>query len=395
MRVLLLCNKFPFPAKDGSSIALMRMIDTMLEAKMEVDLFSLNTLKHFKDPQQLEAKYGDRLNVYSHTLNTNINAGNTLVNLIGNEPFHVSRFFNKVVEKEIAHILEQNEFDIIQFEGIFMSPYLDVVRKYSKAKCVLRPHNVEYKIWERFIKVERNVLKNIYLSIQTKRLKAFEIEYARRFDGIATISEADAIFFKKHNHNKVESIVCGINTDEYPNLSSEKNNFFHLGAMDWMPNISGIEWFLKEVWPLVLAKLPEANFTMGGHGMNGDFLKLKQNGVTVLKEVESAESFYRENGIMIVPLLSGSGIRIKIIEGLSYGKAIISTSVGAEGIQVKNEENILLRDAPEDFAEAMVELYENREKRIQLGKNARDLATSTFDLKTLGQKLTQFYKTLN
>lgn len=394
MKALILCNKFPYPAADGSSIAIMRMIDTILAANIQVSLFSLNTKKHFKDTSALEKAYSGKLNITSVDVLTDITASNTVANLVTGQPFHVSRFFVSEVSEKLEMFLQNETFDIIQFEGIFMGPYLDVVRKNSNAKCVLRPHNIEYSIWERFIKSERNGLKSLYLQLQTRRLKKYELEIIPQFDGIVPISDADRTYIESVVDNPILTIPCATDLKDYKESPSEKSNFFHIGAMDWMPNVSGIEWFLDNVWPLVLAKLPDATFNLAGRNMPDNLMTNSQKGVTVIGEVESAEAFYKENGILVVPLLSGSGIRIKIIEGLSYGKAIVSTTIGAMGISLNANENIMISDTPEAFADAMIQLHEDKNLRLALGKSARFLAQQKFDVNTLGNQISEFYNRL-
>ncbi len=394
MKALVLCNKFPYPSTDGSSIAIMRMIDTLLAANIEVSLFSLNTKKHYKDPSALKKAYGDKLSITSVDVLTDITASNTFANLMTGQPFHVSRFYTSEVSQNLTELLQKENFDIIQFEGIFMGPYLELVRRYSDAKCVLRPHNIEYRIWERFLNSEKNVLKSLYLQLQTRRLKAYELEIIPQFDGIVPISDADNTFIQSLVSKPILTVPCATDLTKYEEAPSEEANFFHIGAMDWMPNISGMEWFLSAVWPLVLAILPNATFTLAGRDMPKNLLLNKQKGVSVVGEVESADTFYKENGILVVPLLSGSGIRIKIIEGLSYGKAIVSTSIGAMGISLNNNENILISDTPEGFANSMVTLHEDKELRLKLGKNARALSQQMFDVQRLGKQISEFYNRL-
>lgn len=395
MKTLVLCNKFPYPSTDGSSIAIMRMIDTLLAANIEVSLFSLNTKKHFKETKALKLAYADKLNITSVDVLTDITASNTLANLLTGQPFHVSRFYVSDVSERLKDLLKEEAFDVIQFEGVFMGSYLDLVKKHSKAKCVLRPHNIEYRIWERFIKSEKNGFKSLYLQLQTRRLKKYELEIIPQFDGIIPISDSDNTFIQSIVSKPILTIPCATDLSKYNEAPSEKANFFHIGAMDWMPNVSGIEWFLEKVWPIVLSKLPNATFNLAGRNMPDSLISTKQKGITVVGEVESADDFYKENGILVVPLLSGSGIRIKIIEGLSYGKAIISTTIGAMGINLTSGENIIISDSPEDFAASMIKLHEDKELRLSIGKNARVLAKQKFDVKALGSEISEFYNLLS
>ncbi|MCT4623006.1 MAG: glycosyltransferase family 4 protein, partial [Schleiferiaceae bacterium] len=207
------------------------------------------------------------------------------------------------------------------------------------------------------------------------------------------ISAEDGKFFSQFGKRQL-SMPCALEMSNYPDFPSTKNNFFHFGAMDWMPNVNGVKWLIKEVWPKVVSEIEEAKLVIAGKNMPEDLLGINDKGVEVVGEVDDSSEFYEDNGIMLVPLLSGSGIRIKIIEGLGYGKTIVSTKIGSEGIPVESKKEIVIADDAEAFAQAMIELYSNLESRLKIGKQARLFAQENYGTDKLSVELLNFYNSI-
>ena len=270
--------------------------------------------------------------------------------------------------------------------------------KYSKAKIVLRAHNVENKIWERHLSNSKKSILNFYLSLQNKRLKKFEAEIVKQMDAIVPITDYDKTLFEEMGFKKnIFTCITGVDVNLYQtkvNVPVKPKTVFCFGSMDWMPNQEAVQWFLQNCWPKISEAVNDAKFVIAGRGMPKSFLQLNLPNVLVIENVIDSKAFYEQHEIMLVPLLSGSGLRIKIIEGLAYGKPIVSTSVGAEGIYCINKKDILIADSSEDFSNAVIELLNNTNYRKELEKNASGFAFKEFDNKNVVSKLVQFYKTL-
>jgi glycosyltransferase involved in cell wall biosynthesis len=162
--------------------------------------------------------------------------------------------------------------------------------------------------------------------------------------------------------------------------------------MNWVPNEEGIRWFLTEVWPLLHKDLKDLNLYLAGREMPDWLTNLSLQNVIVLGEVKDAAEFIRSKAICIAPLLSGSGIRVKIIESMALGKAVVSTTVGAEGINYTHGSNILIADSPQDFYHSVKFLYENPEKVSEIGTNARQLIEKEHSTKKIIEELVSFYR---
>lgn len=390
MKILILCNKLPYPANDGSSIAIAKMIEGFVAEKADLFVLSLNTVKHFKNPESIPEAVKNAAHFTVVDVNTNPTSRKAFVNLFQKLPFHVSRFFQPPVAEKLVALLRKNDFDVVQVEGLFMMPYAQLIKKHSTAKIALRTHNIEHRIWERAVESTAQPVLKAFLKTQTRKLKRYEWFCAHLADGIVAISEKDEEYFLDHNEVSI-TIPCGIDNADANHLI-DNHHFFHLGAMDWFPNQQGIDWLVKNVWPIVFAANNKLTLHLAGRAMDEKLLNLKAEGIVVHGEIDDASEFRKTHGIMLVPLLAGSGIRIKIIEGMAEGIPTISTRIGAEGILAENGQEIVFADTAADFANAMLHLANNAELCQQIGKNAAILAEQKFLNKNLAHKLMAFYR---
>lgn len=396
MKILLLSNKVPYPAHDGSSIAIASMVDALLKNGAEVSLLSLNTAKHFKEEKDILEALPRKLRFYQVYLDNRITTAGAFFNLLGNSAFHVSRFHHKGFSRLLAEILEEEDFDVIQLEGLAMAVYLKEIRKLTSTKVVLRAHNMEGRIWQRHIENEKKWLRRKYLEIQVSRLSDFEIRMVKEVDALVTISEEDLRNFRIVVKSKVSiSIPCGVDLKDYPRCSgnSETVDIAYLASFDWLPNRQGAWWFVNEVWPLVQQQCPEATFRLGGRHMSANLKSLEMPRIEVMEEVPDMRAFICSARLVVVPLLAGSGMRIKVLENMALGKCQVSTSIGAEGIEVSHGGDIILADTPQRMALGIVALLKNPAQRKTLGDQARLTVEKYYSNARLGEQLVEFYET--
>jgi glycosyltransferase involved in cell wall biosynthesis len=164
--------------------------------------------------------------------------------------------------------------------------------------------------------------------------------------------------------------------------------------MDWMPNIEAVDWLLNHVWKEVIKQEPNAKLVLAGRGMPERIKKIACENITVIDTIKDSTEFYNSYDIMLVPLLSGSGLRIKLVEGLAYGKAIITTSIGAEGIPYSANKDLLIADTDTEFTKAIITLLSNSDLKLELQTSARTLAEDNFSYKVIAKHLITFYNTL-
>ena len=277
MNILQLCKKFPYPPKDGEVIGIWMYSKGFHFHHHRVTILAMNTRKHFFAPELLPDDWKNVADIKSVKVNSNVNFGNLFLNLFSNRCYNIERFYSKEYERELIELLQKENFDLIQLEGVYLSQYVTVIRKYSKAKIVLRTQNVEFEIWERET-VTSSFPKNRYLKLMAHRMKQFELAMLNKYDAIVPVSKRDATTFKQLGC-KIPMQVCehGVDTDLLQPIETvtEKNSVFHIGSMDWRPNLLGLEWFIENCWQNILKEIPEAKLFLAGRNFPEDWKQKK------------------------------------------------------------------------------------------------------------------------
>jgi len=396
MRILQLMNKVPWPPKDGGAIACLNLTKGFSMLGHEVTVLSMNTSKHhirIKDmPADLRRKADFRLVEVPASINW-IEA--TLNLLFSRLPYNAQRFISDEFSHELVKLLTEKSFDVIQLEGLYLCPYIPVIRKYSEALISYRAHNIEYEIWERTATLSEG-LRSKYLRNLSRRIKRFEVSYLNTYDLLVPITDRDGIILDKLGNSKPRhtsqtgidfaSLVPTARKLEFPSL-------FHIGALDWAPNQEGLIWFFNHCWPKIHSQNPELKFYLAGRNAPDWFERLiKQEGVEYLGEINDAYDFINSKAVMVVPLFSGSGMRIKIIEGMALGKPIVTTDIGTEGIPTENGKNILIANDADRFVDAINQLIHDRDLSNRIGKSAIGFIQEKFDNLSQAEALIEFYK---
>jgi glycosyltransferase involved in cell wall biosynthesis len=397
MKILQLCLKPPLPARDGGCIAMNNITQGLLAAGHKVKILTIFTQKHDFLPDQIPQDYLEQTGIEGVYIDTRVNPVDAFSSILTSDSYNISRFFSTDYDIKLTKLLKKEQFDIIHLESLFMTPYVGTIRRYCKTPIVLRSHNLEFVIWEKIARGTKNVVKRAYLNYLTKKLRQYELSMLNEVSGIAAISEEDkkrilALGVQK----KIRTIPFGIDLAKYSVESKVQPEFalFHLGAMDWGPNLEGILWFLKSIWPSIHEKYPKLKMYLAGRNMSDEIRKIELPNVEMVGEVEDAIAFMQSKAIMVVPLLSAGGIRVKIIEGLALGKTVISTTLGAEGLDCTNRKNILLADRPDEWLQAIDDLMNDPGLLKSLGEQGRIHASSHFNNTQITSQLVNFYKEL-
>ena len=400
MKILQLSNKVPYPPSDGGVIAVLSLAVGLADLGHDVTVLSMTTLKHNFDVKAIPKSFSDKIQFESVDVPAKISPIGLLQNyLFSSKPYTATRFISIDYSNKLIELLSQNTYDIIQLEGLYLAPYIDLIKRHSKAIIAMRAHNVEHEIWERVRENTNHKIKKIYLKNLNRKLKNFELSFLDDYDILLPITDRDGQKFKELGFSKeIYTLPTGIDSDRYPLDSSltEYPSLFHLGSLDWEPNMEGLRWFLTEIWPQVLQKEPQLRFHIAGRNASPEFVKYLQSFENIVfdGEVDDANKYINSKAIMIVPLLSGSGMRIKILEGLALAKAIVSTEVGVEGIPANDGQEIMIAKDEFDFASKILKLVQNRNLYTEMTRNARAYAIREFDNKTIVGKLVEKYQKL-
>ena len=399
MKVLQICHKPPLPLNDGGCIAINNISKGLINELGSIKVLTINTLKHPFNLKYYDKQYIKNTKIESSFVNTKINFIDAFSNLVKNNSYNISRFFYSDFNDLIIKTLKFENFDIVLLESLFTTPYINTVRSYSKSKIILRSHNIEFIVWKRLSKKNNNPLKKLYLKLLSIQLKNYELGILKKIDGIATISNDEKNkYLELECPLKIATIPFGIETKKYKNKPKNREDgklkFFHLGSMDWKPNLEAVGWLLEEIWPKIQKKIPNSELHLAGKNMPDWLFKKKNINVFNHNEVKDSSKFIYDHDVMLVPLLSAGGIRIKIIEGMAHGKAIISTKIGAEGIIYKNQENILIADTPNEFYNEALKIYSGEKNFNKIGENAREHVLKVYDQNKISKKLVSFFESV-
>ena len=395
LRVLQLTYRVPFPPTDGGAMGIYAITKGLKENGAIIDLLAINTPKHAQ-PAGAMAEYSNQIDVF---VDTRISPVKLLRNLIFKTiPYNVERFYDKKVSQKLIELLQANSYDFIQVEGAFVAKYIEVIQQHSNRPVIIRAHNIEYIIWERLAVNTINPLKKWFYNHLSKRLKAFENKYYNMASGIAAITEEDKQRLLDMGITKpIKVIPAGVILDKYlqAELSTEKpNTIFSISALDWAPNIEGLKWFLENVWNELLKQQPELTLHIAGKSTPDWILNLQLKNVFIHGFVQDAIAFKKSHQIMLVPLLSGGGMRVKIIEGMAAKKCIISSTIGAEGINYTHNKNMVIANTPAEWIAAISHCLKNNDFRESIAAAAFELVSSQYENKAITQKYIDFYLTI-
>jgi len=392
MRVLQICYKPPYPPVDGGTMGMHCITKGLLSCGHEVKVLTVSSAKHPVKLRECDEEYRRRTEFESVEIDLSIHPVAAAVALLCGESYNVKRFESKAFGEKIESVLRAETYDMIQVESIFLAPYLPLIRRVCKTPVVMRAHNVEYRIWKQLAQTTKEPLKRWYLKKLALSLRAYELEKVNDFDGIICVSENDAAMFRSEGCRRPIMVrPFGIDPIERSGVAVEAKSLFHIGAMDWQPNIDGVKWFLQSVWPLLHKELPEVRLYLAGRKMPDELKEAQIEGVEVVGEVADSAEFIASKQINVVPLLAGSGIRVKIIEAMELGKTVIATTTAADGIEYVDGEELLIADTPEQFVEQVRRCIAEPEMAKEIGEKAHRLVRTKYDNNVLTERMTEFY----
>jgi glycosyltransferase involved in cell wall biosynthesis len=395
MKVLHLTNKPIFPVVDGGCVAMYRFLQTMLHLGYEVKNITVETPKHPFDPSAYPERLSQIIRPESFFIDTTVRAKAALFSLFRKSSYNVERFYDAGFEAMLIQELEKQRYGLIVLESAYLLPYVDCIRTHSEAQIIVRAHNVEYQIWERLAVAEIGILKRWFLKRLARDLKQFEISALATVDGIACISATDEALFRQLGVKTPTTVIpVSMELPQSQEVDHTQTDFFYLASMNWRPNVEAVDWLIREIFPQILQKLPQARLHLAGSFMPDKLLKSSFPNVTVHGHVADPQAFMAQHGILLSPLRSGSGVRIKILEALALGIPVISTATGVEGIPVQHGISYLNAETAEAFAEAAAALSPDITKRAELGRNAQELIATTYGPEPIAHQFLAFLERL-
>jgi glycosyltransferase involved in cell wall biosynthesis len=370
MRILFVSPKIPWPATDGARIAIYELIRHITARGHQAALLG------FGDPaaaDELRARAGL---VWAKAIphNTSTNYAKALFALLSPTPYTASKYRSKAMSAAIRRAFNEERFDLVQLEGTHMAHYLGLAQGLG-VQVILRLHNVESALAERFARTAVFPL-NLYVQDQARRMRAFEIRACKQADLCLAITQQDAGRILKLAPDALVAVSpAGVDLERfYPQpMSEEPRTIVFVGALNWPPNKDAVRWFRTKVWSRIAQEEPTTRWIVVGKSPPADILHWPEEdrNIQVTGFVDDVRPYLHRASVVIVPLRSGGGMRLKILEAMAAGKAVVSTPMGAEGISAQNGEAIILSGADRSFAVEVIRLLRQSAERKRIGKAAR------------------------
>jgi len=362
-----------------------RLARSLAACGAEVEILSLNPRKHrgvAEGPVPIDAVDIDT----SRWLFPALRA------ISGDDPYVVARFISHRFRDALAATLRRFTPDVVQIESPFLLPYAAQVRAESGARIVLRSLNVEFRIWEGLARNERNRVRRFALRRVASSLRKYELRQWNRLDAIVPISDADAADFRILGCTRPMHVVpCGVTLPDRGS-EPEQGRIGFLGSLDFRPNQEAVMWILDELWPRVTKQAPGAQLSIAGSSPPA---WLRRRARELQADVEDPNAFMQRMSVVIAPLFAGVGIRIKVLEAMALGKPVVATTIGAGGIDVRHDRDILIADDVASFAGAVVRLLREPATAARIGAAARATVAERYDSDTLARGLLRFYESLS
>jgi glycosyltransferase involved in cell wall biosynthesis len=349
----------------------------------------INTPKHPFVLENYPYELAQKVKPESVYIDTTVSLKKAIGGLLTKGSYNVNRFYSLEMEKLIAAELTTNNYTTVILESLFVTPYLSVIRKNFSGKVFVRTHNVESIIWDKLADSAKGFARANYLRRLAKDIRAYEVDALNKVDGILALSNMDIEVFKEQGiETRCTLIPVAIElSNESANLDA--NNFFHLGVMNWQPNIEAVK-RLVEIFPTIRQQLPDAELHIAGKYAKDVIKDNVKEGIIVDGFVEDPNAYSRETGILVSPILSGSGIRIKLLESMALGIPSVTTTLGAQGIDYINSGCLIVKDNDDEIIKACVQLAKDKNLREEISNNARDYIRKNHNIESISSKIIEF-----
>lgn len=317
-----------------------------------------------------------------------------LIRLPVRAPYAVSRFKSAAVQSRLKIWFQERRFDVV------VCDFLDGAVNFPHRLAIpttLFQHNVESEIWRRHGITESNPARRLLYRVEFQKMLSYEQSMVRKFHHVIAVSEHDRqLMGAWTDPSQITVVPTGVDRQQYrpdPSSGAVAPLVLFVGAMDWEPNIDAVEYFCRETWPSILARVPAARFRIVGRNPVRRVQKLASSSVEVTGSVPSIMDHLRAAAVVVVPLRVGGGTRLKIYEAMAAGKAVVSTSIGAEGLDVHPDHDIVLADDSRAFAGAVIKFLQDVELRRRYEQVAAALAAK-YDWAAIGDKFGDVLETL-
>jgi polysaccharide biosynthesis protein PslH len=398
LQLLLLTPQLPYPPRQGASLRNFNIIQG-LSGQYELTLLSYLEPGQTADPHTIEPLLKLCAVVQTVPLTPRPGWLRLAQMLFSRQPDMAHRLNRPEFAAALRQLLRDNQFDIVQIEGIELAPFIRIVKELlPQSKIIFDDHNAEAELQRRAFLTDLGTPRRwpaaFYSWVQARRLRRFERWACETADGVTAVSALDAKLLQELVPGlAVTAIPNCIDVEQYsqPGETPIPFDLVFIGKMDYRPNIDAMLWFAQEIWPMIVERRPETTLAVVGQQPHARLAPLRAlPNVAITGQVESVRPYLDGASVFIMPFRLGSGTRLKLIEAMAAGKAIVATPSGAEGFPLYNDKELLLATQPADFALSVLHLLGQPSERERLGQNARQFAAQ-YDWRVVIPRFTAVY----
>ncbi|HWP92365.1 MAG TPA: glycosyltransferase family 4 protein [Thermodesulfobacteriota bacterium] len=319
--------------------------------------------------------------------------------ILNGRPLATHPFIYDEMMNKISKVIGKYDPDIVQIEHSFLAPYVEAIPTDSRCKKILSFHNLAFNQYKRMFFLKTPIKEKFLFLVKWMLMHGWEARYAQMFDHCLVVSPIEKEALGSANPNVPISIVDnGVDTTLYQPLGEgpQENTLIFVGVMGYPPNIDAVLYFCNSIMPLIQNRIPDLKLVVVGHEPAPEIRELAERGnVTVTGYVENVIPYYQQSQVTIVPLRGGGGTRLKILESMALGRPIVSTTLGCEGLNVTDGENIMISDSPREFSERVIQLLTDKGLRERIARNARRLVETHYDWAVISRKLMKVYENIS
>lgn len=400
MRILMLCPSLPYPPHQGGALRNFGLLYGLHAAGHHTTLLSFNGAHHAMQPTPLDT-ICERIATVPSPIRSQ---AQRLRDMIASpEPDLMRRLASSSFRRQLIEILQGEAFDLVQFEGLEMAGYLPDVRQHQpSARLCYDAHNAEYRLQENIFSVDRSDPRHwpaaAYSLVQAQRIRHFEREVCRQVDCVLAVSEEDAAALRPFRPDgRVAVIPNGIFAADYEasveQLDLGENVLVFTGKMDYRPNVDAMLWFTADILPLVQSRVPTTRLYIVGQQPHRRLEALRdKEHIALTGWVANVTPFLHAADVYVAPLRMGSGTRLKILEAMAAGCAIVATPLAAAGLPDEVRSTLVIaQDAPR-MAQTIIDLLQNQEHRAKLSRMAKEIVHQYYDWSVLVPRLLLAYR---
>lgn len=388
MNILVVSTQFPYPTRSGVTMRIYQLV-RQLAARHDVTLLSYARAEDAEGVAALSKDLNVRVVQREHRSQLAKRSAQ-LRSMVSLRPFAARDMYSVQMQQAIDELCAREAYDFVQLS----SSVLAGLSIPPGPKLVIDEQNIEYEVFRRVCEVETSVPRRLFNHLEYVRFRRFEQRCWRRIDGCVVTSEREAPLVRTHAPATPIAVVPnGVDIDVFAPSDEpvEPNTVVFNGTLDYRPNLDAVGYLIDEVWPLVLDRCPDARLTIVGYATPDHIRSLQRPGVVFTGQVPDVKPYLRRAAVVTVPVRMGGGTRLKVVEGLSLRKAIVSTSLGCEGIAVRDGEHLLIADDAQSFASSVTELFARPDRREALGRAGRGLAEREYSWALAGDRLDALY----